>query len=362
MWDARTGTPLLELKGHTSDVMSVAFSPDGTRIVTSGRDQTAKVWDARTGRELNGEPIPQTNANGETSPDGRSFAYVDGNRVEVLPLRPDAEELAYRRLHTQPSLERYREGYEAARADKDDFAARFYLNLLPPAEQKMLTLEADAEREIAAGRTQDALVPLVALSAAKPEDTILSLKVAALQAWFGQEKEFADTCARALNFARGTSVLATAERAAKVCCLCSTHDSTRRETALALARQAVKLGKTDPLLPWFQTTLGMAEYRCGNESTPAQALLAAAEAGKDNPYLTELVAFYRAMDLFRQGMAGEARKLALAAAAKMKPLPKDDKNPLVGDADHDDLILWLAYKEAKALIQFNPSPPPSKAK
>ena len=54
--------------------------------------------------------------------------------------------------------------------------------------------------------------------------------------------------------------------------------------------------------------------------------------------------------------------MALAAAAKMKPLPKDDKNPLAGDADHDDLILWLAYKEAKALIQFNPAPPPSKAK
>ena len=29
MWDAATGTPLRELKGHTSSVTSVAFSPDG---------------------------------------------------------------------------------------------------------------------------------------------------------------------------------------------------------------------------------------------------------------------------------------------------------------------------------------------
>jgi hypothetical protein len=36
----------------------------------------------------------------------------------------------------------------------------------------------------------------------------------------------------------------------------------------------------------------------------------------------------------------------------MKPLPKDEKNPLAGFAGHDDLILWLAYKEAKALIQW----------
>ena len=42
----------------------------------------------------------------------------------------------------------------------------------------------------------------------------------------------------------------------------------------------------------------------------------------------------------------------------MKPLPKDENHPLAGDADHDDLILWLAYKEAKAMIQFDAAPPP----
>ena len=49
---ARTGTALLELKGHTGWVSSVSFSPDGTRIVTGSEDQTAKVWDARTGTAL----------------------------------------------------------------------------------------------------------------------------------------------------------------------------------------------------------------------------------------------------------------------------------------------------------------------
>ena len=49
VWDARTGTSLLELKGHTFGVMSVAYSPDGSRIVSGSVDSTAKVWDARTG-------------------------------------------------------------------------------------------------------------------------------------------------------------------------------------------------------------------------------------------------------------------------------------------------------------------------
>ena len=195
VWDARTGTSQLELKGQTKFLMSVAFNADGTRIVSSYLNKAAKVWDARTGQELKGEPIPATMTNNQISPDGRFFAHWDGNLVELVPLQPDEEELAYRRLHTQPNLWRYREGYEAARAEKDDFAARFYLNLLPPDEQKVLEAQAAADREIAAGHTRNALAYLVVASTAKPEDTSLALRVASLQAWFGQDKELADTCA-----------------------------------------------------------------------------------------------------------------------------------------------------------------------
>jgi hypothetical protein len=67
------------------------------------------------------------------------------------------------------------------------------------------------------------------------------------------------------------------------------------------------------------------------------------------------------MSLFRQGKKDEARKLAIEAASKMRPLPKDEKNPLAGNANPDDLILWIAYKEAKALIKFEPAPAASAA-
>jgi hypothetical protein len=60
--------------------------------------------------------------------------------------------------------------------------------------------------------------------------------------------------------------------------------------------------------------------------------------------------------LSRQGKSDEARKLAIEAAAQMKPLPKDEQNPLASDAYWDDLILWLAYKEAKDLIKFDAAP------
>jgi len=52
VWDAQTGKELLTLTGHNNWVYSVAYSPDGQRIVTASWDKTAKVWDAQTGQEL----------------------------------------------------------------------------------------------------------------------------------------------------------------------------------------------------------------------------------------------------------------------------------------------------------------------
>ena len=41
---AASGRELLTLKGHSAAINSVAFSPDGRRIVTGSEDQTARVW------------------------------------------------------------------------------------------------------------------------------------------------------------------------------------------------------------------------------------------------------------------------------------------------------------------------------
>lgn len=50
IWDAATGRSIATLSGHTDRVESAAFSPDGRRIVTASRDNTARIWNAESGR------------------------------------------------------------------------------------------------------------------------------------------------------------------------------------------------------------------------------------------------------------------------------------------------------------------------
>src|SRR5262249_34419939 len=149
VWDARTGAALVELKGFKGAVFSVAFSPDGTRFFTVLYVGPAKAWDASTGKEVPGAAIPDLKRNDRLSPDGRLFARAELDRVKVVPLVPDAEEIAYRRLHMQPDVRRYRAGYLAARAARDAFAAAFYLNLIPAEERKGVLEQAEADAFVA---------------------------------------------------------------------------------------------------------------------------------------------------------------------------------------------------------------------
>jgi WD40 repeat protein/tetratricopeptide (TPR) repeat protein len=674
VWDAETGTQLLVLKGHQAPVQSVAFSPDGKRIVTGSSDNTVKVWDVRTGAilvELRGHTGPvqsvafspdgtqiATGCRGDVDKPGQAFLW--DARTAPPPL--DAEELAYRRARTEPNYGRYRAGYLAARVAKDDFAAAFYLNLVPPAERKALIGRADVDAlapmsalarmhmgqggrpdlalplliemanvkkaklgpddpetlealdslghlhwrlrqfdkaiavfeeiikigEAKSGRdsreVQDALdnignihwvrgehekaipffeevfkvreakfgrndvqtlramgelgsvsirsrlkealplleeayrgakkhpelewvarylinaykwareddkaanllveqVPavrkqlpenspmlcnylestgndllqmkkwsqaepllreslairektqpndgsvfntqsmlgasllgqkkyaeaeqmlsksyeglkklggimgiplavdrldqfytatnkpdeankwraersraLAAAAASNPKIAFLSLQCGAFLAWYGEDKEFAAICARALEAAKDTKDPATADGVARLCSLRSA-DAKTHEAALVLARRAVELGKEPFDLANYQMALGMAEYRSGDYAAADAALLAAARLGENRTSVSGTTAFYRAMSAFRQGKEAEARQLATEAVAKMRRIPADDEHPLAGGADVDDLVLWLAYKEAKAMLKFDAAPPPEK--
>ena len=47
-----TGQAPGAVTGHSREVRSVAYSPDGKHIASGSDDNTVKVWDAQTGKEV----------------------------------------------------------------------------------------------------------------------------------------------------------------------------------------------------------------------------------------------------------------------------------------------------------------------
>jgi len=82
VWNAETGKPLGEpFRGHTSCVYSVAFSPGGKRVF-SGSTETFRIWDTETGKQM-GKAFGEKEHSVLSvtfSPDGRHVAsgYSDG--------------------------------------------------------------------------------------------------------------------------------------------------------------------------------------------------------------------------------------------------------------------------------------------
>ena len=57
LWDVASGRQLIVFRGHQSDVRLAAFSPDGTKIITcSIEDGKARLWDCASGKEITALP------------------------------------------------------------------------------------------------------------------------------------------------------------------------------------------------------------------------------------------------------------------------------------------------------------------
>jgi WD40 repeat protein len=94
-----TGAEVLTLKGHTGEVRSASFSPDGSRLVTASHDMTAKVWDTTTGAEV----LTLKGHTGEVrsasfSPDGSRLVTTSWGTANVWDARPVNREFLPREL------------------------------------------------------------------------------------------------------------------------------------------------------------------------------------------------------------------------------------------------------------------------
>jgi WD40 repeat protein len=104
IWDVKTGEEVIEpLKGHTDSVLSVAFSPDGTRVISGSLDKTIRIWDVKTGEEVV-EPLKGHTSyvfSAAFSPDGtRIVSGSDDKAIRIWDAKTGEEVVARLKGHT----------------------------------------------------------------------------------------------------------------------------------------------------------------------------------------------------------------------------------------------------------------------
>ena len=320
-------------------------------------DEALKVFEEAIAlnRKVNGPENPDTILLMESL--ALSYDRV-GRRDEALKLREEALTL-YRKLNGPEHPDTIRamsylvDSYDkAGRLDESlklrEEALASSRKLNGPENPKNSALMKDlADGYFSAGRGSEAFALLAKACEVDPKNTDASLALATWQTWSGQDAQYEATRRRLVEQAEGTGA-DDMHRAAKAYCLRPSTNAALLAKAWHLAERSV----VDIANPWSQQGLGMAQYRNGQYAAAERTLTLAEQTAGQQKDLQGIVRLFRVMSLVRQGKTEEARKLFSQAEAQMPPCPQDGHKPLVEGrlVDHDYLIWWLAYKEAKTLL------------
>ena len=85
IWDVRTGTEKMNLSGHLDAIRSIAFSPDGKKIASGGRDGIVLLWNAKTGNQIGAQLDGHASSVNALafSPDGKILASA-GSDLQII--------------------------------------------------------------------------------------------------------------------------------------------------------------------------------------------------------------------------------------------------------------------------------------
>jgi len=87
LYDVATGRSEAVLRGHSAPATSVAYRPDGKQVATAGNDQTLRLWDPATGKQVDVLRAKAAPPNLDRNP--RAAYNSDGSRIASYALGPD---------------------------------------------------------------------------------------------------------------------------------------------------------------------------------------------------------------------------------------------------------------------------------
>jgi len=398
VWDALIREELVTLSSDQSFLSGVQFTDDGNTLLVGSTPKGSRTKGAREFWHVpSWNEIEEAERIGGRWPQAEAFprpapAPTVGE-LKTLMENIYRERLAQARAHSPQEVERADEALEdlahfLRHQNRDADAEPLFRQLLesfksrkPPDDSAVLAgtenvlsvilaqMQTDHEPRDAgnlAKQTKEAdallddlLAMRTRMALATPDETFLSLKLGVFQIWFGRKEALLETVRHLFNWAEQRSDDADAmEHAALAWCLSPTNDRSLAPRALELAQHAADLARGPWYEAWYQRTLGLAYYRLGNCAAAESALDRAAEAANDfeasrqqfKRPLQTAVHFIRSMIRFSGGDYAKARELLAEGKAEMKPLPKDRRQIFESATAFDDVMVWLAYKEAEALL------------
>ncbi len=126
---AAIGRRPIVLRGHKDAVGTARFSSDGTRVVTSSDDGTARIWSASTGRPLRtlGRPSGPPISAADFSPDGRRVVTAGSDGIARIWLVATGRRVDELRGHTGVVTDaRFSPDGELIATSSDDGTARIW--------------------------------------------------------------------------------------------------------------------------------------------------------------------------------------------------------------------------------------------
>ena len=106
IWEVATGKELRTLTGHSGGVFLVAYSPDGRYLASGSSDKTIKIWEVATGKELHTLTVYSYlyGADVVYSPDGRYLASRSDDKTIKIWEVATGKELRTLTGHSGPVL------------------------------------------------------------------------------------------------------------------------------------------------------------------------------------------------------------------------------------------------------------------